>query len=261
MKLHYRILGSGQPFIILHGLFGSADNWQTLAKGFAEKFKVVLVDQRNHGHAPHTDEMSYDSMAEDLFELIEKENLQNCIVMGHSMGGKTAMYFAQRHEDLLDKLIVVDMGLKKYPPHHQIIFEALLSLDLHAIRTRKEAEEHLKKTISDTGVLQFLLKNLYWSSATNTSVEKLEKLEWRFNLHVLFREIANILDSVPDKKVLAHTLFIRGEKSNYILESDYDDIKNQFPNSEIVTIAGAGHWVHAEKAREFYEAVMQFVNL
>lgn len=252
MNLHYRILGSGQPLIILHGLFGSADNWQTLAKGFAEKFKVVLVDQRNHGHAPHTDEMNYDVMADDLYELFQKENLKNAIVMGHSMGGKTAMWFAQKHEELLDKLIVVDMGLKKYPPHHQIIFNALLSLDLNLVKTRKEAEVHLRKTITDAGVLQFLLKNLYWSER--------EQLDWRFNLPILYREIDAILEAVPSGRVNVDTLFIRGEKSNYILESDYETIKKQFPRSEIKTVMGAGHWVHAEKPKEFFEVVGRFIN-
>jgi pimeloyl-ACP methyl ester carboxylesterase len=144
------------------------------------------------------------------------------------------------------------MGMKKYAPHHQIIFEALLSLDLDVIKTRKEAEEHLRKTISDPGVLQFLLKNLYWSDR--------EKLEWRFNLHVLYKEIEEILTGVPSGRVDVKTLFIRGEKSNYILESDYDAIKMQFPNSEIVTIAGAGHWVHAERAAEFFRVVMSFID-
>ncbi len=252
MNLHYRILGSGQPLIILHGLFGSADNWQTLAKGFAEKFKVVLVDLRNHGHSPHSDEMNYDVMAEDVFELIQKENLQNSILMGHSMGGKTAMFFAQMHEELLDKLIVVDMGLKKYSPHHQEIFDAVRGLDTDKIKSRKEAEEHLRKTITDQGVLQFLLKNLFWSDK--------EKLDWRFNLHVLYREIENILEAVPNQRVDVKTLFIRGEKSNYILDEDFEDIKKRFPNSEIKTVMGAGHWVHAEKPREFYEVVSGFIG-
>lgn len=252
MKLHYRILGEGQPLIILHGLFGSADNWQTLAKGFAEKNKVVLVDMRNHGHSPHTDEMNYDAMAEDIYELIQEEKLENSILMGHSMGGKAAMFFAQKHENLLDKLIVVDMGLKKYPPHHQVIFDALLSLDFDQIKTRKEAEEQLKKTITDFGVLQFLLKNIYWTER--------EKLDFRFNLHVLYREIEEILEAVPPGRVNVNTLFIRGEKSNYILEDDYEKIKEQFPNSKIETIKGAGHWVHAEKPKEFYEMISGFID-
>lgn len=252
MKLHYRILGEGQPLIILHGLFGSADNWQTLAKGFAEKNKVVLVDMRNHGHSPHTDEMNYDAMAEDIFELIQEEKLEKSILLGHSMGGKAAMYFAQKHENLLDKLIIVDMGLKKYPPHHQIIFDAMLSLDLDKITTRKEAEEHLKKTITDFGVLQFILKNLYWSDK--------EKLEFRFNLRVLYREIEEILEAVTTKKVNVKTLFIRGEKSNYILDADFDSIKNQFPNSTVETIIGAGHWVHAEKPKEFFNVISGFID-
>lgn len=259
MKLNYRILGEGQPLIILHGLFGSADNWQTLAKGFAEKNKVVLVDMRNHGHSPHTDEMNYDAMAEDIYELIQEEKLENSILMGHSMGGKAAMFFAQKHENLLDKLIVVDMGLKKYPPHHQIIFDALLSLDFDLIKTRKEAEEQLKKTITDFGVLQFLLKNIYWVSSSKDSDTK-DQLAFRFNLHVLYREIEEILEAVPPRKVNVNTLFIRGEKSNYILEDDFEKMKEQFPNSTIETILGAGHWVHAEKPKEFFELISEFIN-
>lgn len=252
MKLHYKILGEGQPLIILHGLFGSADNWQTLAKRFAEKNKVVLVDMRNHGHSPHTDEMNYDAMADDIYELIQDEKLENSILMGHSMGGKAAMFFAQKHEELLNKLIIVDMGLKKYPPHHQIIFDAVLGLDFDVIKTRKEAEEQLKKTITDFGVLQFLLKNIYWTER--------EKLDFRFNLHVLYREIEEILEAVPPGKVNLNTLFIRGEKSNYILEDDFEKIKEQFPNSTIETILGAGHWVHAEKPKEFFEMISGFVD-
>lgn len=262
MKLHYRILGEGQPLIILHGLFGSADNWQTLAKGFAENFKVVLVDLRNHGHSPHTDKMNYELMAEDIFELIREENFENSILMGHSMGGKVAMYFVQKYENLLDKLIIVDMGLKKYPPHHQIIFDAMLSLDLDKITTRKEAEEHLKKTITDFGVLQFILKNLYWVSSVKASDIKIEKekLEFRFNLPVLHRDIEQILEAVPNEKTNVKTLFIRGEKSNYILESDFDSILIQFPNATIETINGAGHWVHAEKPKEFFEVISEFID-
>lgn len=260
MKLHYRILGEGQPLIILHGLFGSADNWQTLAKGFAEKNKVILVDMRNHGHSPHTDEMNYDAMAEDVYELIQEEKLENAVLMGHSMGGKAAMFFAQKHENLLDKLIVVDMGMKKYPPHHQIIFDALLSLDFDVIKTRKEAEEQLKKTITDFGVLQFILKNIYWVSSAKASDTE-DRLAFRFNLHVLYREIEEILEAVPPGKVNVNTLFVRGEKSNYILDEDFDKIKEQFPNSEIKTVMGAGHWVHAEKPREFFETINQFVNV
>lgn len=252
MKLHFKTIGEGKPFIILHGLFGSADNWQTLAKTIAGEFKVYLVDQRNHGHSPHDQEMNYFTMAEDLQQLLREEGIEKANIMGHSMGGKTAMYFALQYPEFLEKLIVVDMGTKKYPPHHQLIFDALLSVDLDRVSMRKEVEEHLRKSIHDNSVIQFLLKNLYWS-------EK-EKLDWRFNLHVLFREIDAILESVPSGKVETETLFIRGEKSNYILNTDFQSIKDQFPNSSIETIPGAGHWVHAEAPVPFLNAVMRFLR-
>ncbi|MBX7093564.1 MAG: alpha/beta fold hydrolase [Flavobacteriales bacterium] len=252
MKLHFKSFGEGKPVIILHGLFGSSDNWQTLAKVIAEKYKVYLVDQRNHGHSSHVPEMDYGVMCDDLFELIQDEQLDQVGIIGHSMGGKTAMYFAQEHPELIRDLIVVDMGTKKYPPHHQVIFDALLGIDLDKVTMRKQVEEHLRLTIHDNGVIQFLLKNLYWS-------EK-EKLDWRFNLHVLYREIDRILDAVPPGRIDVRTLFIRGEKSNYILNTDFPSLGEQFPGCEIKTIMGAGHWVHAEAPKEFLHEVMSFLS-
>lgn len=252
MKLHFRTFGEGEPVIILHGLFGSADNWQTLSKTIAGHYKVYLVDQRNHGHSSHDQEMNYSVMTDDLFELMQDEKLTKAYIIGHSMGGKTAMYFAQQFPEKVKKLIVVDMGTKKYPPHHHIIFDALLSIDLQKVKMRKEVEEHLKKSIHDQSVIQFLLKNLYWSDK--------EQLDWRFNLHVLYRDIDQILDAVPSGKIDVPTLFIRGERSNYILNTDFPLLSEQFPGCQIETIKGAGHWVHAEAPVEFLTCVMNFLN-
>lgn len=251
MKLHFKTLGEGEPVIILHGLFGSADNWQTLAKTIAERFKIYLVDQRNHGHSPHAEEMSYPIMADDLKAMMDDEGLDKAIVVGHSMGGKTAIHFAANYPDRLKKLVVVDMGVKRYPPHHQIIFNALLGVNLDQVKTRKEVETHLREHILDASVVQFLLKNLYWSER--------ERLDWRFNLPVLHRDIDLILDEAPTDRMTVPTLFIRGEKSNYILESDFEALHDQFLQSEIVTIPGAGHWVHAEAPQQFLHELMRFI--
>jgi pimeloyl-ACP methyl ester carboxylesterase len=258
MKLNFRTYGSGQPLVILHGLFGTSDNWQTLGKGFADPahmqgkaLKVYLVDLRNHGHSPHSDEMNYGVMAQDIKELFEQENIQDAVLLGHSMGGKVAMYFAQEHAQLLDKLIVADMGAKAYPPHHQLIFEALMAVDLDKIKTRKEAEDIISEKIQEKSTVQFLMKNLYWSER--------EKLEWRMNLPVLYRDIDKIMVAVPDKVCQVKTLFIRGEKSNYVLDEDWEDLHRMFPNSRLETIVGSGHWVHAEKPKEFFELVKDFV--
>ena len=250
MKLNYKKYGEGQPLIIVHGLFGMLDNWQTLGKKFAEDFEVYLVDQRNHGHSPKSDEMNYRVMAEDLHEFILDHNLTDVILLGHSMGGKTVMTYATQHEEYLDKLIVVDIAPKKYPMHHQVILEGLNSIDLSKIKSRREADAILKNYIEDVSIRQFLLKNLYW-------VEK-GKLEWRINIPVLTKKMEEILAETPKIRVEVPTLFIRGERSNYITEDDYQDIYNQFVNSEIETIYGVGHWVHAENPLEFYNLVMAF---
>lgn len=251
IDLHFRKSGNGQPLIILHGLFGSSDNWQTIGKKLSEKFTVYLVDLRNHGHSPHTDEFSYGSMCNDLHQLIVNENLTDIILCGHSMGAKVAMMYTQQFPERISKLVVVDMGIKKYPPHHQLIFDAIFAVDTETINSRKEAEEILKTRIDDHGVLQFLLKNLYWKENG--------KLAWRMNVKVIHDKIDEILTAIPDVVVKNETLFIRGEKSNYIPESDWNDIKKLFPFSTLETVKGSGHWVHAESPIEFYRILDDFI--
>lgn len=163
MKLFYRKFGQGQPLIILHGLFGQSDNWNSLAKQFSEQgYEVYIVDQRNHGLSPHSDEWNYKVMSDDLLELIQDHQLNNVILIGHSMGGKTVMQFALEHEHLLDKLIVADIAPKYYPLHHQVVLQALEAVDFKTVKTRREAEEIMGRYISDFGTKQFLLKNIYW---------------------------------------------------------------------------------------------------
>ncbi len=250
MKLNHRILGEGQSFVILHGLFGYSDNWQTHAKKLADYYQVILVDQRNHGHSDWSEEFNYDLLAEDLKELFDDLKLEKVILLGHSMGGKTAMRFAQLYPELLEKLIVVDIGTKTYPAHHEQILAGLHSIDLEKMHARSEAESAMEKHISSFGVRQFLLKNLYW-------VEK-GKLAWRMNIAVLEREMEAILAGLPEDEVLLPTLFIRGKMSDYIQDEDFDELENQFPDAQFVTIENAGHWVHAEAPEEFIEAVLTF---
>jgi pimeloyl-ACP methyl ester carboxylesterase len=251
MNLNYKIQGKGPPLIILHGLFGTLDNWQSLANKYAENFKVILVDQRNHGHSPHNDEMNYDLMAEDLLELLQELQIEKTNIIGHSMGGKTAMCFAQNYPGLVSKMIIADMGIKKYPPHHDLIFEAMLTMDFTKVKTRKDAESHVKTFFSDNGVIQFLLKNLYWTDDKN--------LAWRMNLRGLHNKIENILAAIPQKKCEAETLFLYGTKSNYIEESDKAEIKTIFPNSLFDSLE-TGHWIHAENPKGFYEKSMGFLG-
>ncbi|MBA3705665.1 MAG: alpha/beta fold hydrolase [Bacteroidetes bacterium] len=254
MKLFYRKYGQGQALIILHGLFGQSDNWNTLAKQFGDKgFEVYTVDQRNHGLSPHSDVWNYKAMSDDILELIKDNNLQNVILLGHSMGAKTAMEFVLHHCEYLDKLIVVDMAPKFYPLHHHAVLQALQAVDFNLIKTRKEVEGILSNYITDVGTKQFLLKNLYWKENGD--------LAWRFNLKVIAEQIENAGEEISSNNACnTASLFIRGEKSNYILDEDMDFIKKLFPNSTLKTVAGSGHWVHAEKQKEFFDAVMEFVK-
>jgi esterase len=250
MKLHYRILGEGKPLIIIHGLFGFSDNWQTHAKKFASYFQVILVDMRNHGHSPWSDEFSYTLMVEDLEELRTSLGITEFILLGHSMGGKVAMHYAQNFSQHLERMIVVDIGIKSYPMHHQHILAGLHSLNLESLTARSQAESQLRTYIDAEGVIQFLLKNLYWKEKG--------KLAFRMNLQVLEREMSEILSALPDEECFVPTLFIRGELSNYILDEDLEGLETCFPDSTMITVPSAGHWVHAEAPDQFIDEVLSF---
>jgi esterase len=254
MKLYFRKYGTGQPLIILHGLFGQSDNWNSLAKQFGENgFEVFVVDQRNHGLSPHSEEWNYKTMSEDIHELIMDNHLSDVVLIGHSMGGKTAMQYALDHCAELNKLIIADIAPKYYPQHNQDVINALNAVDFSKIKTRKEAENILAEYISDFGTKQFLLKNLYWKDDG--------ELSWRFNLKVITEKIENVgIEISADENCDVPTLFIRGERSDYILDKDLDQIQELFPRSMLETVSGAGHWLHADKPKEFFDAVIRFLK-
>jgi pimeloyl-ACP methyl ester carboxylesterase len=250
MLLNHKIFGSGEPLVILHGLFGSLDNWLTHAKKLSEYYQVILVDQRNHGHSDWSDEFNYDLLSNDLEELLEYLRIEKIILLGHSMGGKTAINFTQKYPEKISKLIVVDIGVKGYPMHHDQILKGLNSIDLEIVNSRSEATKTLSKFIDSEGVKQFLLKNLYW-------IEK-GKLAWRINIPILEKNMPDILTELDNTEVFEQTLFIRGALSHYILDDDIENLESIFNDFQLVTIENAGHWVHAEQPETFIETVLSF---
>ena len=253
MVLHSQILGSGKPFVILHGFLGMGDNWKTLGTRWADDgYEVHLLDQRNHGRSFHSDEFSYEKMAEDLKKYYDEHDLKEIILLGHSMGGKVAMQFAVTYPEKVSKLIVADIAPKAYPPHHQDILKALSALDFSTIKSRGEAEDILSEYIKDQGTRLFLLKNLYRKTK--------KELALRINLPVLSEKIEEVGVALPENTVFeGDTLFLGGEKSGYIEPMDELLIKKHFPKAEIGTISNAGHWLHAENPDEFYDNVMNFL--
>lgn len=242
------------PLIILHGLFGMSDNWTTLSRQFAENgFLVYAVDARNHGRSLHSEEFNYSVMSEDLIELLDEEGISIASVIGHSMGGKTAMWLACNHPDRVSKLITADISPKYYSPHHQTIFAAIHRVDLQQLTSRREAETGLREMLHDEDTVQFLLKNLYWN-------EK-EKLAWRFYLTGITKNIGSIGMALPaEYRYNGQTLFLRGEKSGYITVGDESEIIKHFPNAMISTVSNAGHWIHAENPKGFMDVVMSFLK-
>ena len=251
MQLFHKEFGSGKPLVILHGLFGFSDNWQSHAKYLASYYRVFLFDLRNHGRSPWSSEHTYESMAKDVVESLDELGLDRCNFIGHSMGGKVLMHLALENNSYIDKMIVVDMGIKSYPMHHQDVVKAIQSVDLENVTARSQVREMLKPMLQNEGLIQFLLKNLYWK----------EKgvLAWRMNTHVLIDRMTEVLSALPEGEVLNDTLFIRGALSNYILDEDIEAIEDQFPNCNVVTIENAGHWVHAESPEDFIQSVLYFL--
>lgn len=252
MQLNHKILGEGNALVILHGLLGMLDNWQAPARKLEHRFRCILVDARNHGRSPHAVDHTYDLMVEDTIELMDQLKIDKAHVLGHSMGGKTAMRLAQRFPDRVEQLVVVDIGPKFYPIHHEQIFAALNAVPLDKIERRTEAEEFMMPHIQDGGVRQFLMKSLYHESRG--------KFGWRFNLKGLEENLSNVGEAMDEVDYEGETLFIRGEKSDYILDEDWPDIKMLFPNAFLQTIENAGHWVHAEQQDAFVDSVNEFLN-
>ena len=253
ISLFFRDSGSGPALIILHGIFGSGENWLTVAKKFADQFRVFLPDQRNHGRSPHSDEFDYDVLAEDLLHFADSQHLDKFFLIGHSMGGKVAMQFAQKHPGRLHALVVADIAPRRYPPHHRTILEGMKAIDLEHFTSRNQADEAMARFIPETDVRQFLLKNLYRNDAGNFA--------WRLNLPVL-EKAAETIGENPDAAMPCPVpaLFIRGGLSSYIRKEDEAEILRRFPSAEISTVEGAGHWVHAEKPEEFSEMVLKFFH-
>ncbi|HET8838958.1 MAG TPA: alpha/beta fold hydrolase [Flavobacteriaceae bacterium] len=253
MKLHSVIIGKGKPFLILHGFLGMGDNWKTIGRKISqEEYQVHLIDQRNHGRSPHSDVFSYSAMAKDILEYCHDNNLKEIVLMGHSMGGKTAMFFATENPTRVEKLIVVDIATKYYPPHHQTILKGLSFVNSQKITSREKADEHLSRYVSEPDVRQFLLKNLYWKTK--------DELSLRLNLEVLNKKLEAVSEPLPQEKIFSkETLFIKGEKSGYLLEKDQVEIRKHFPNFELVMVESAGHWVHAENPNGFFEKLTDFL--
>lgn len=252
--LYFKKLGEGSTsLLILHGLFGSLDNWITLGRRYAEHFTVYLIDQRNHGRSPHYDRMDFDVMANDLAELMEHENIETSILLGHSMGGKAVLNFVRVYPEKTEKAIVADIAPRKYAPGHSAIIEALQSLDIGSLETRQDAEEALLPRIEEFGVRQFLLKNL--------KRKKEGGFEWKMNLEGIVNSYQNITTDVPiNTEFDRPILFLKGENSNYISDEDEQQILTEFINADVQVIAKSGHWLHADNPDDFFDVSLNFMQ-
>ncbi len=252
MRLNFKTYGNGEPLVILHGLFGSLNNWQTMGRRLGEQFEVIAVDQRNHGHSPHSDAMDYSLMAGDLIELLDELHITSAHLLGHSMGGKTSMQCALSYPSRVRTLIVVDIAPRAYTESHDPILDALLALPLETLSTREEADEALARDVVDPAVRAFLL--------TNLKRDENGSLAWKMNLPVLKKHYRALIDAVRlDRTFSGPTLFLVGGKSHYVTGEDQPLIRQLFPNSVTIRLEQAGHWVHVEATEAMFEAVTGFL--
>ncbi len=249
--LHSQILGTGKPLLVLHGFLGMSDNWRTMGKRWADHLEVHLIDLRNHGRSFHSDVFSYADMTADLTAYCDHHQLKQAIVLGHSMGGKLAMHYATTKPEQVKKLIVADIAPKAYPPHHDHILEGLMDAHTHPPQSRSDADQRLSQFVKDQGTRLFLLKNLYRTP---------DGFALRINAPVLQSQVRQVM-MATDANYAGPALFLAGEKSDYILPQDHEQIALQFPQAIIKTIPKAGHWLHAENPVAFAAEVADFLGI
>ena len=258
MNLFYREFGQGQPMIILHGLLGNSDNWVRFAKYFAEKlsFKVIVPDLRNHGNSPHDKEFSLNSMSADIIELMKKLTIENPIILGHSLGGKIILNTLKNNPALFKAIIIADMGLRSYSPNYANLklIELMLYSDLSKYSSRKQVEDFLIKEIYDEKLRMLVLKNIYWKNSYT--------LDWKLNIESIYNFYPELLKSISvNNNISTPTIFLKGEKSDYINEEDELLIQKIFNNFSIKTIKNAGHWLHVDNPLDFNKSVEEFVGI
>lgn len=252
--LYSKIEGQGRPFMILHGFLGMSDNWKSLGTKIAEQgYEVHMLDMRNHGRSFQSQDFNYQLMVQDVLDYMDSKGLKDSIVLGHSMGGKVAMQFAIDYPERVSRLIVADISPRSYAPHHQDILQGLHAVDFSSKPSRSDVDSILAQYVSDVGTRQFLMKSLYWKQPG--------QLAFRFNLEVFIANQDVIGEPLtPGGVYNGDTLFLKGAKSNYIQEKDLGLIQEHFPNSEVVEISNAGHWLHAENPTDFLTEVNRFLD-
>ena len=254
VELHFEQYGAGRPIVILHGLFGSARNWQSVARKLAADFHVIAVDLRNHGSSPHVPDMSYTALSGDVSALLEKLKLDDVTLIGHSMGGKAAMTLSLAEPERIGRLVVVDIGPGPYNNDFDHILAAMSGLDLRTITRRAEANDRLEQAIPDNDIRLFILQNLNFSTDRS--------LSWRINLPAIRAEIAHLVGAIPcdhGSSFDGATYFITGENSQRVADQQLALIGQYFPSYELITITAAGHWPHAENPTEFFTKLRQIL--
>jgi esterase len=251
MKLHFRKTGSGTPMVVLHGVFGSSDNLFTVCRAIGEAgFEVYMLDARNHGQSEWSDAFSYGDMARDLDLFLEEQGLVKPILLGHSMGGKTVLYYSQHYTNF-SGLILVDIAARGYKRHHEHIIAGLQAIDTRTLTSRKEAEEIFSQYVSDAGERQFLLKNLYRPEEGGFA--------WRINVPVLAENAGEVVASIDlSTTVDAPLLLMRGGDSKYVRDEDFSEIQKYYPHALLVTVPGGNHWVHATQPQAFIAEAVKF---
>ena len=253
MELNHKVFGTGDPVIILHGLFGMLDNWQTIAKKLAEDYMVYIVDQRNHGRSPRMEAHNYGAMAEDLAAFMESKWIHSAHIIGHSMGGKTAMRMAMDYPDIVESLTVIDISPTASTRGHDAVFDALNSVDIDQLEKRSDAQKAMREHVQEEGVIQFLLKNL--------TRKKEGGYTWKMNLPIIEQDYERILDPIVCTAPYEEAcLFIKGGRSQHIVDTDLPLMKECFPNYQMKEISEAGHWVHAEAPDLTLQMLREFLS-